>query len=339
MRARIYRDADADLGVLAERVVAVIGYGNQGRAQAQNLRDSGVRVVVGNREDDYRDQAVEDGFEVLDIDQAVRAARVVLLLIPDEIQPDVVAAHIAPGLRPGDTVVVASGYNLTFGLLELADDVDVVMVAPRMIGEGVRDRYVRGIGYPCLVSAEHDRTGTALATALAVARGIGATAGGAVASSAREEAALDLFTEQAIWPAVFAVLQASYEVLARAGFSDDAILDEMYLSGEPAEVFARVARMGLLDQLRTHSRTSQYGQLSNLERSADLVETLRRRFTDVLEGDILSGSFAGDWSGSGTDPEARIRALRDRAAEHPLVAAERAVKAPRREAVEPGPPL
>ncbi|GEL19946.1 NAD(P)-binding domain-containing protein [Pseudonocardia asaccharolytica] len=180
MRARTYYDSDTDLGVLAGRTVAVIGYGNQGCAQAQNLRDSGIRLIVGNRHDDYRERAVRDGFEVLDIDEAARAGQVVLLLIPDEVQPGVVAEQIAPGLGAGDTLVVASGYNLAFGLLELPDGIDVVMVAPRMIGEAVRDRYRHRIGYPCLVSVERDVTGTALATALAVARGIGATAAGAV---------------------------------------------------------------------------------------------------------------------------------------------------------------
>ncbi|MFC5996891.1 NAD(P)-binding domain-containing protein [Pseudonocardia hispaniensis] len=327
MRARTYHDSDADLGVLTGRTVAVIGYGNQGCAQAQNLRDSGGRVVIGNRDDDCRDRAVRDGFEVLGIDEAARVGQIVLLLIPDEVQPGVVAGHVAPGLRAGDTVVVASGYNLAFGLLDLPGDIDVVMVAPRMIGAAVRDRYRRGVGYPCLVSVERDATGTALHTALAIARAIGATAGGAVASSAREEAALDLFTEQAIWPTVFAVLQASYEVLAAAGFSDDAILDEMYLSGEPAEVFARIAEMGLLDQLRVHSRTSQYGQLLHLERSAELVGTLRERFTEILRGEILSGRFAAQWSAVGADAESRIRALLDRAGTHPLIAAERTISA------------
>ncbi|GEL16921.1 NAD(P)-binding domain-containing protein [Pseudonocardia asaccharolytica] len=327
MRARTYHDSDADLDVLTGRTVAVVGYGNQGCAQAQNLRDSRVRVVVGNRDDDYRARAVHDGFEVLGIDQAARAGRIVLLLIPDEVQAGVVAEQIAPGLGAGDTLVVASGYNLAFGLLDLPADVDVVMVAPRMIGEAVRDRYLRGAGYPCLVSVERDVTGTALATALAVARGIGATAAGAIESSAREEAALDLFSEQAIWPTVFAVLQASYEVLADAGFSDEAILDEMYLSGEPAEVFARISEMGLLEQLRVHSRTSQYGQLLHLERSAELVGTLRDRFARILRGEILSGRFAAEWSAPGADTESRIRALLDRAGTHPLIAAERAVRA------------
>ena len=156
------------------------------------------------------------------------------------------------------------------------------------------------------------------------------------AVGAREEAALDLFTEQAIWPAVFAVMEAAYEVLAPAGFSDDAILDEIYLSGEPAEVFARIAAMGLLDQLPTHSRTSQFGQLTNVTRSGELVETLRARFTDVLHGQILSGRFAAEWTEAGADAEKTLGSLRDAARSHPLLRAEHAVRERRPPAVAGG---
>lgn len=326
MRAHTFHDADADLGALDGRQIAVIGYGNQGSAQAQNLRDSGLDVVVGNREDEYRGRAVRDRFEVVEIAEASRRGRVVLLLIPDEVQPEVFAEQMAPGLQAGDTLVVASGYNMAFGMLPVPDGVDVVMVAPRMIGAAVRDRYEHGIGYPCFVSAEQDASGGAMKTALAVARAIGATRAGAVASSAREEAALDLFSEQAIWPAVFAIFQAGYEVLAGAQFSDDAILDEMYLSGEPAEVLARAADLGLLAQLHMHSRTSQYGQLTNLAEETELVQTLRERFSSVLHDEILSGRFAQDWSLAGASAEAQLHALYEQANKHPLLTAERVVR-------------
>jgi ketol-acid reductoisomerase len=327
MRARTYHDADADTGVLDGKTVAVIGYGNQGHAQAQNLRDSGVGVIVGNRDDEYKARATEHGFDVFPIAEAARRADVLLLLIPDEVQPEVMAGQIAPGLSSSATLVVASGYNVAFGLLAVPDGADVVMVAPRMIGVGVRSRFRDRKPYPCFVSAERDVSGTALATALAVARGIGATAGGAVASSAREEAALDLFSEQAIWPTLLAVLHAAYEVLAGSGFSDDAILDEMYLSGEPAEIFARAADMGLLGQLPTHSRTSQYGQLSRLGRSADLMAALRDRFGSVMRDDILSGVFAREWSDLLPDADETLRKLREQAAARPLIAAENQVRA------------
>jgi ketol-acid reductoisomerase len=322
MTTTIYTDADP--AVLTGRRVAVLGYGNQGHAQAQNMRDSGIEVHVGNRDDEYLPRARDDGFPTSSIGEAADAADVALLLIPDEVQPAVFAEQIAPGLRAGDTLVVASGYNIAFGLLEVPDGVDIVMVAPRMIGAAVRSRFVEKVGFPCFVSVERDATGRAHETALAIARGIGGTQAGAIASSAREEAALDLFSEQAIWPAILSVLRTSYQVLHEAGFSDEAVLYEMYLSGEPAEVFAHVARDGLLGQLTLHSQTSQYGQLKTLA-GLDTGE-LRERFSKVLREDILSGEFAREWST--VDAETRLAELRAKAGEHPLSAAERAVLRP-----------
>ncbi|MGH3414421.1 MAG: NAD(P)-dependent oxidoreductase [Marmoricola sp.] len=322
----------ADLGALAGKTVAIIGYGNQGHAQAQNLRDSGVSVLVGNRDDEYAERARAAGFDVRPIDEASAAADVLLLLIPDEVQPEVFTRQVAPVLTDGATLVVASGYCVTFDLLDLPAETNVVMVAPRMIGEGVRKQYREGVGFPCLLSVEHDATGEADSVAQAIARGIGVTAHGAVASSAREEAALDLFSEQAIWPTIFALLQAAFEVLHGAGFNDVAIVDEMYLSGEPSEVFERAARLGLLGQLTTHSRTSQFGQLRGLSRSADLVDTLKEKFSGVLADDILSGAFAHEWSAHEADSEAAIAALRQKAADHPLIGAEERVRAVRQAA-------
>jgi ketol-acid reductoisomerase len=323
---QIYHDADADLGVLDGKTVAVLGYGNQGAAQARNMRDTGVGgVIVGNRDDEYLPPAREAGFRTHSIADAAAAADVALLLIPDEVQPAVFTEQIAPGLTAGNTLVVASGYNVAFGLLDVPDGVDVVMVAPRMIGAAVRSRYVERTGFPCFVSVERDATGTAQDTVLAVARAIGGTQAGAVASSAREEAALDLLAEQAIWPAILAVFRTAHQVLSKAGFSDEAILTELYLSGEPAEIFAAVAREGLLGQMRLHSHTSQYGQLRALA-ALDTTD-LANRLAAVLHEDILSGKFAGEWSEVSADPEARLAELRAKAEQHPLAQAERRVLA------------
>lgn len=323
--AQIHHDdaaAIGELGALSGRTVAVVGFGNQGAAQAANLRDSGVTPLVGNRDDGYAAAATEEGFAPRPIAEVAFEADVSLLLVPDEVQPGLVRDEIAPGLHPGDTLVVASGYNWHFGLLEVPDGVDVVMVAPRMIGAAVRDRYVSRAGFPCFVSVERDATGRAWDTTLAIARGIGGTLGGAIVSSAREEAALDLFSEQAVWPAVLAVLRTAHAVAVDAGFTEEAVLSELYLSGEPAEVFDHVARDGLFGQLGLHSRTSQYGQLRALAALDDAAQ--RDRFTAVLHDDILSGAFAREWS----RPEAgeRLDALRRAADASPIAAAEAAVR-------------
>lgn len=327
MTAPIYYDSDADLSIVQGKRLAFIGFGNQGAAQSQNLRESGVEeIVIGNRDDAYKQAALDAGFRVVSIAEAAAWGEVVFLLIPDEEQPQVFQEQIGPYLRPGATLVVASGYNIAFNLLAVPDSVDIVMVAPRMIGAGVRDRYLRGEPYPCFVSVERDASGNALALALSIARGIGATRGGAVASSAMEEAALDLFSEQAVWPTILLAMQAAYEVLHAAGFSDEAILYEMYLSKEPAEVFERFADLGVFGQLTLHSHTSQYGQLRAL--LADDRAALRERFRHVLYDDILSGAFAREWSDVQARGAERLEELRAKALEGPLAQAEKRVMKP-----------
>src|SRR6266480_4596521 len=317
MSTPTYYDKDADLAIVQEKRLAFIGYGNQGAAQSQNLRDSGVsEILIGNRDDAYKDAAIADGFSVVPIPEATAWGDVVFLLIPDEVQPQVFREQIALYLRTGATLVVASGYNVAFQLFDLPDTIDVIMVAPRMIGAGVRERYLSGEPYPCFISVEHDGSGNAFKLALSIARGIGATRGGAVLSSAKEEAALDLFSEQAIWPVVLVAFRTAYEVLHHAGFSDEAILYEMYLSKEPAEVFERIAEQGLFEQLSLHSHTSQYGQLRAL--LADDGSWLYERFRRVLEDDILSGHFAREWSDVQAKGLERLEQMRAEALESTL---------------------
>jgi ketol-acid reductoisomerase len=198
------------------------------------------------------------------------------------------------------------------------------MVAPRMIGAAVRDRYVDRHGFPCFVSVERDATGRAWETTLAVARAIGGTLGGAIVSSAREEAALDLFSEQAVWPAILDVVRTAHRVAVEAGFTEEAVLNELYLSAEPSEVFAHVAREGLFGQLGLHSRTSQYGQLRALT-GLDEQGELATRFRRVMHDDILSGDFAREWS----RPEAgeRLDAMRREVDATALATAEAEVRA------------
>ena len=324
MSAPIYYDNDADLSIVQGKRLAFIGFGNQGAAQSQNLRESGMNeIVIGNRDDAYKQAALDARFRAVSIPEAAAWGEVVFLLIPDEEQPRVFREQIGPYLQPGTTLVVASGYNIAFNLLAVPDSVDIVMVAPRMIGAGVRDRFLRGEPYPCFISVERDASGNALALALSIARGIGATRGGAVASSAMEEAALDLFSEQAVWPTILLAMQAAYEVLHAAGFSDEAILYEMYLSKEPAEVFERFADQGVFGQLTLHSHTSQYGQLRNL--LAENGAALRERFAHVLHDDILSGAFAREWSDVQAKGPERLEQLRAKALEGPLAQAEKRV--------------
>lgn len=177
---RFYRAGDEDPATLTGRTVAVIGYGNLGRSVALNLRDSGVAVIIGNSDDEYRVPAAGDGFTVVDIAEAAAAADVLWLLIPDEEIPEVFAEQIAPNLARNDAVCFASGYVLAFGLVEPEEDVDVLLLAPRMLGEEVRRSYLDGTGFLSYVSVERDASATAQPLLLALAGAVGSLRRGAM---------------------------------------------------------------------------------------------------------------------------------------------------------------
>jgi ketol-acid reductoisomerase len=319
---RLYRDDDADVSQLAGRPIAVIGYGNQGQAQAMNLRDSGLEVLIGNREDEAAVRAREDRFPVLSISGAAAQAEIVMLLIPDEVAPAVFEAEIAPGLAPGDVLVFASGYNVAFGFLEPPLNVDVVMVAPRMIGAGVRDLYLAGQGFPSFIGIAQDYSGQARAIALALAKGIGSTRAGVVEVTFAQEAELDLFTEQCFGPAFGHVLTTAVNLLIDEGYPPEAVLLELYMSGELAYTLGKIAELGLVEQSRLHSRTSQYGSMSRGMRF--ILPEIGERMREGL-AEIQSGRFAQEWAAEEAAGAPTLEILRQVARSLPLYQMEQAL--------------
>ncbi|EJD04103.1 IlvN-domain-containing protein [Fomitiporia mediterranea MF3/22] len=296
--AKIYHDSDADLAYIKDKTIVFLGFGNQGAAQAQNLRDSGIpndKILIANREDSYAEDAKAKRFNVTpDFAKAAEVADVLFLLVPDQVQPRIFNNQLVPSLKKGCTIVVASGYNVFFKFLNIPSTSNVVMVAPRMIGSSVRSLYEKGKGFPCFVSVEQDGAGKAQEIALAISRGIGATKAGAIESSVREETAMDLLAEQALWPNIISLFQQAFSVLKDAGCSDEALCYEMWMSKEPAEIFERAAEDGFIQQLKHHSTVSQYGQLSGAQ-ALDGTST-REHFENILHNQILSGKFAKEFS-------------------------------------------
>ena len=290
--ATIYYDSDADLAVLEGETIAVIGYGNQGRSQALNLRDSGLDVIVGVRADETRAQAADDGFEVGPIADVAERAAVILLLVPDEVMPAVFEADVRPGLAAGNALCFASGYTVAFETLTPPGDVDVVLLAPRMIGAGVRQRYEEGRGFPSFVGVHQDATGRAREVLLALARGIGTTRVGALELTFAQEAELDLFNEQGFGPAFGHVMLSAIQTLVDAGYPVEAAVMEIILSGEFAYSMQKIVELGFFDQLELHSHTSQYGAMTRSMRfvGSEIPDSMR----NVLE-EIRSGAFAREW--------------------------------------------
>lgn len=293
MTPRIFHDDDAPPDALRDATVAVIGYGNQGSAWAKNLRDSGLDVIVGTISDDSRARAADDGFPAHEVADAAREARVVCALIPDEVMRAAIDEHIGPNLQDGDVLCVASGYVPTFEDPAIPEGVDLILIAPRMLGAGVRDAYLEGAGFITFVSAERDASGHAHARMLCLAHALGGTRRGAIELDARSEAVLDLFIEQGISAALAKVWSDGALALLEAGIPLEAILVEYYLSGEIEFAYRSLRTIGYEAQSRLHSETSQYGSLSRARRFADLDTLERMR---AIIGDISSGSFASEWT-------------------------------------------
>lgn len=322
---KVFYERDADLDVLKGRTIAMIGYGNQGRAQALNLRDSGLDVVIGNIDDDYRRQAIADGFHPLSIADAAARGDIVMVVIPDEVQDLVYQQSIAANLTPGKAISFASGYNVRFGLIAPPKEVDVIMVAPRTIGRQVRIAFEAGSGVNADVDVCNDATGRAWPITLALAKGIGCTRAGAFHTSFATEAELDLFAEQALWPAIFECLLTAYEVLESQGYPKEAIALELYASAEPADIFLAMARQGPFRQMAYHSPTSQYGVLSRRLDATGGNRELRNKMTGTLEA-IRSGAFAREWAEERRKGYPLLERLRKEALAHPLNEADTAVR-------------
>lgn len=284
----VNRAADVPPPALAGEAVAVLGYGNLGRSAALNLRDSKVEVRVGNREDEYADLARADGFEVVPLPKAA-ADDVVCVFLPDEVIQEVFARDVAPALRPGSAVVFGSGYSLAFGLACPPAGVDVLLVAPRISGVAARDRYLAGRGFWACVGVEADHSGKARQRTLGLAEALGVRPTGAFEMSARTEATLDLFVEQTLGPLLGTAVMVAFEVGREAGIPPEALVMEMYMSGEMETVFEAFRETGFFRASEQHGPTAVFGGIT---RSLELDrEEMAARFRRVLE-DIRSGGFA-----------------------------------------------
>ncbi len=315
--AKIYYEKDADLKALSGKTVAIIGYGSQGHAHAMNLRDSGVKVVIGHKGgagSKTHQAAKEAGFEVLSVADAAKRADIVMILIPDTIQKDVYEQEIAPNLSPGNCVMFAHGFNIHFGRVQPAKDLDVFMIAPKGPGHLVRDEYVRGAGVPCLVAIHQDATGNALKIALAYGLGIGGARGGIIETTFKEETETDLFGEQTVLcGGSAALIKAGFEVLMEAGYQPEiAYFEVMH---ELKLIVDLYYRGGLKFMNYSVSDTAEYGGLSVGPRI--VTEQSKQAMRDTLKR-IQNGDFAKEWIAEYQSGGKNFQRLRDADASHPI---------------------
>jgi ketol-acid reductoisomerase len=290
--ARIYTDKDASLDPLRGRTIAVIGYGIQGRAQALNLRDSGLGVIIGLRRGGKSWELAErEGFKVFEVPDAVRRADVVMVLIPDMEQPKVWREQIGPNLKNGAVVDFAHGFNIHFGLIKPPSNVDVVMVAPKGPGRLVRDEFVAGRGVPALVAVHQNYSGKALQYALAIAKGIGATRAGVIETTFKEETETDLIGEQNVLVGgLMELLKKGFEVMVELGYQPEVAYFEAI--NEAKLIMDLIWERGIYGMLNGVSETARYGGLTVGPRIID--DEVKRKMREAAER-VRSGEFAKEW--------------------------------------------
>ncbi len=315
---KVYYDRDADLNIIKSQKVAIIGYGSQAHAHAQNLRDSGVsEVKIALREGSASiAKAQNAGFEVLSNKEAAKWADLVMVLTPDELQAEIYANDLHENLKKGATLAFAHGLNVHFKLIKPREDLDVVMIAPKGPGHTVRGEYVKGGGVPCLVAVAQDKSGKALQTALSYASGVGGGRSGIIETNFKEECETDLFGEQAVLcGGVTALIQAGFETLTEAGYAPEMAyfecLHEMKL------IVDLLYEGGIANMRYSISNTAEYGDLTRGPRvvTAETKAEMKR-----ILGEIQSGKFVEEFMNENKTGKKNFDALREKGRNHPIEA-------------------
>ncbi len=315
MPATMFYDQDADLGLLKGKTVAIIGYGSQGHAQAQNLRDSGVTVVVGQRPGGANyDLAIKDGFKPVSAADAAKAGDLINILLPDEVQSDVYTNDIKPNLKPGDLLLCSHGFNIHFGQIIPPAGVDSALVAPKGPGHLVRSEFVKGGGVPCLIATGDNCTPAGKALALAYAKGIGGTRGGVLQTTFAEETETDLFGEQVVLcGGVSALVKMGFETLIEAGYQPESAYFECM---HELKLIVDLMYQGGLNYMRySISNTAEYGDYTRGPRIIN--ENTRTEMRKILQ-EIRSGQFAREWILENKANQPGFKATRRLEREHPV---------------------
>ncbi len=314
---KIYTDSDASLGPIAAKTVGIIGYGSQGHAHALNLRDSGVKVIVGLRsEGSSVGKARQAGFEVVTVAEATKRADVVMMLVPDELAADLYAEQIAPNLARGAYLAVAHGFNFHFKKIVPPAQTGVFMVAPKGPGHLVRSEFVKGQGVPCLLAILQDPPGDTRQLGLAYAKAIGGTRAAVLETTFREETETDLFGEQAVLcGGLTELIRAGYETLVDAGYAPEMAYFECL--HEVKLIVDLLYEGGIANMRYSISNTAEYGDLTRGKR---VVGPEARAAMKTLLADVQSGAFANEWITEYRCGLPHFKELRNEASAHPIEA-------------------
>ena len=313
---KVYYDADADINLITGKKIAIVGYGSQGHAHAQNLRDSGVKdVAIALRPGSATAAKAEGaGFKVLSNAEAAKWADIIMVLAPDELQAAIWADDIKANIRPGAALAFAHGLNIHFGLIEAPADIDVIMIAPKGPGHTVRSEYTRGGGVPCLIAIAQDATGNAHDIALAYASGVGGGRSGIIETNFKEECETDLFGEQAVLcGGVTHLIQAGFETLVEAGYAPEMAYFECL--HETKLIVDLLYEGGIANMRYSISNTAEYGDITTGPRiiTAETKAEMKRVLADIQSGRFVKNFVLDNRAGQ---PE--LKAARKAAAAHPI---------------------
>lgn len=312
--AKIYYDKDADLGVLKGKTIAIIGYGNQGQAQSNNLRDSGCKVIIGSIRDPSYEQAVADGFEVHDIAEAASRGDIVHMLIPDEYQAQVYREKVAQHMKSDKALCFSHGFNIHFKQIVPPADVDVIMIAPKGPGAILRRMYQEGSGIPGLLAVAQDVSGQAKPLVLALAKGVGLTRIGVVETTFKEEVETDLFGEQVVLcGGVSELIKAGFETLVEAGYQPEVAYFECL--NELKLIVDLIYERGMEGMWAAVSNTAEYGGRT---RGPRIIDGRARETINEILKDVQSGAFAKEWVAESQKGIPNLKWMREEAKAHTI---------------------
>lgn len=309
---KIYYETDADLSPLKDKTIAIVGYGNQGQAQAKNLRDSGCKVIIGSIKDASYKQAKKDGFEVCDIAESAKRADIVHILIPDEYQAGIYKECIEPQMKKGKALCFSHGFNIHFKQIVPPKEVDVIMIAPKSPGAMLRHMYERGSGTPGLLAVQQDASGKAKKIALAMCKGVGLTRIGVVETTFKEEVETDLFGEQSVLVGgVSELMVAGFDTLVAAGYQPEIAYFECI--NELKLIVDLVYEHGIEGMMKAVSNTAEYGGRT---RGKWLIDEKARQTMKKILDEIKSGKFAKEWVDESKAKLPNLSEMRDKAKKH-----------------------
>jgi ketol-acid reductoisomerase len=311
---QVYYDKDANLELIRSKKVAVIGYGSQGHAHAQNLKESGVNVVVGLREGKSWDKAKKAKHKVVTVAEAAKWADVIMILAPDELQGDIYRDEIAPNIKKGAFLAFGHGFNIHFGQIVPREDINVLMVAPKGPGHLVRHEYTKGGGVPCLIAIHQDPSKKTKALALSYASAIGGGRSGIIETNFKDETETDLFGEQAVLcGGISALITAGFETLTEAGYPPEMAYFECL--HETKLIVDLIYEGGIANMRYSVSNTAEYGDLTRGPRI--ITEETKKEMKKILT-EIQTGQFARDWMLENKANQPMFKALARKGKEHPI---------------------